>query len=172
MKADSLGDFRVGPSRHALSCKPWRFYRATRDSRGTSGSALKGCLVCHRLASSIVKVSKSCLRADSQGSSVGPVNHVLRGDTWSHSPESFAIASSCLGEVSNAPPGPLGNRLTRRPTCRVVLFWKMSRPFFHPSSSSDSFSPFPLGLKRLPEDDTDASATFVARPRMPLPMGD
>src|SRR5215212_784727 len=45
---------------------------------GRSGSALKGCSVCHRLASSIVKVSNPCCGPTAHGSSAGCVNHMLR----------------------------------------------------------------------------------------------
>jgi hypothetical protein len=45
-------------------------------THGHEWPCCEGCLVCHRLASLIVK---SLLWADSHGSSVGPVNHVLRG---------------------------------------------------------------------------------------------
>jgi hypothetical protein len=101
------------------------------------------CLVCHRLASLIVKAS-NLSRADSHGSSVGPVNHVLRGDTWSHSPESLAIASSCLGEVSNAPQdhSATGSRAAQRAE------WSCSGRCHAPLFPPAIFQWFPLVLPR------------------------
>ena len=94
--------------------------------------------------------------ADSHGSSVGPVNHVLRAIRGHISPESLAIRILVLRRGLECPPGPLGNRLTRRPTCRVVLFWKMSRPLIPPAIFQVSFSPtaslpLPFSMRANPD---------------------
>jgi hypothetical protein len=122
-------------------------------THGHEWPCCEGCLVCHRLASLIVK---SLLWADSHGNSVGPVNHVLRAIRGHISPESLAIRILVLRRGLECPPGPLGNRLTRRPTCRVVLFWKMSRPLIPPAIFQVSFSrtaslPLPFSMRANPD---------------------
>jgi|GEM_PF-5473161 len=72
-----------------------------------------------------------------------PVPTLFRALTWLQNPAADRTAPSLSHREDHSarfesPPKTTGNRLTHRPTCRVVLLWKM----LPPPSSTSIFQPF------------------------------